>query len=128
MIGNTLKIFAFIFLFISCNKKEMKIYGKVVDINSKKIINNATIYSRAWVYNIKLDESYPLIDSIKVTNNGSYTIYIKEAESVDLVAVADGYLNQIKHIDAYAAKKKINFNLIKQQKTPRLNRGVLTIN
>ncbi|RKF04707.1 hypothetical protein C8N26_0093 [Tenacibaculum lutimaris] len=52
-------------------KKGMKIYGKVVDINSKKIINNATIHSRTWVYNIKLDESYPLIDSIKVTNNGA---------------------------------------------------------
>ena len=68
MTGNILRIFAFIFLFVSCNNKEIKIYGKVININSNKAIKNATIYSRAWVYNLKLDESYPVIDSTNITN------------------------------------------------------------
>ncbi|CAM1339345.1 hypothetical protein [Tenacibaculum aestuarii] len=99
MTGNTLRIFTFIFLFASCNNKEIKIYGKVIDVNSNKTIKNTTIYSRAWVYNLKLDESYPVMDSTNIINSGSYTIHMKKAESIDLIVIADGYYKQIKHID-----------------------------
>jgi hypothetical protein len=105
-----------LFLFItitSCdlNKYNLKISGRIFDSITQKPIKNAKIYSRSWVYNTRLDESFPLIDSVLTDENGFYSFTLDEAESIDVAVLSKEYIRQVKYMYPAKSIKGLSFNL-----------------